>query len=114
MARKDVLLYFSQIENQYFEMLGDVKDYEAAYKNGEIDEERYTQAMSLIDTIKQNYERIAYIVFLLNAPNRDEKKAKYKKSNKKLVGALYNSSDYAIFNENADALKQLKQLLKGN
>ena len=115
MARKDVLIYFSQVENQYLEMRQDVKDYEEAYKKGEISEETYTQAMESVEIIKQNYERLAYIVFLLNAPNRDKKKEKYKKANKKLVGALSNCSDYAIFNENADALRKLKEgLKKGN
>ena len=112
MARKDVLIYFKPIEEQYLEMLADAKDYEEAYKKGLISDDQYEQAIKMIDIVKINYERIAYIVFLLNAPNRDSKKTNYNKRNAKLVGALENSSQQAVINENADALKVLRDTLK--
>lgn len=113
MARRDVLIYYTQVENQYLEMLADIKDYEAAHKSGEITDEKYNELTNMIEALKANYERLSYIMFLLNAPARDSKKAKYYKQNKKVVGALTNSSEEKIINENADILKNLKQLLKG-
>ena len=113
MARRDVLIYFKQVEDQYLEMLEDAKDYDKDHANGELSDEKYNELMSYMDVVKVNYERIAYIVFLLNAPARDKKKAKYAKQNKKLTGGLANSSLDKVLDENADALKQIKLILKG-
>ena len=112
MARKDVLIYFKQVEDQYLEMLEDVKDYDKDHAHGEISDEKYDELMGLIDRVKDNYERIAYIVFLLNAPARDRKKAKYERQNKRVFHGLENSSLYKVLDENADALKNIKKILK--
>lgn len=111
MARRDVLIYFKQVENQYLEMLEDVKDYDKDHANGELSDEKYNELMAQIDIVKVNYERIAYIIFLLNAPARDTKKSKYNAQNKKLHSGLANSSLDKILDENADALKKIKGLL---
>ena len=111
MARRDVLIYFKQVEDQYLEMLADVKDYEKDHEAGYISDEKYNELLAQIDIVKVNYERISYIVFLLNAPARDSKKSKYMKQNKKLSGGLANSSLDKVLNENADALKKIKELL---
>ena len=111
MARRDVLIYFKQVENQYLEMLEDVKDYEKDHAAGYISDEKYDELMAQIDIVKANYERIAYIIFLLNAPARDSKKTKYERQNKKLFNGLANSSLDKVLDENADALKKIKELL---
>lgn len=111
MARRDVLIYFKQVENQYLEMLDDVKDYDKDHANGELSDEKYNELMAQIDIVKVNYERIAYLIFLLNAPARDGKKAKYEKQNKKVSCGLANSSLDKVLDENADALKKIKELL---
>ena len=113
MARRDVLIYFKQVEAQYLEMLADVKDYEKDHEAGYISDEKYNELMAQIDIVKVNYERIAYIIFLLNAPARDVKKINYNKQNKKVFTGLANSSLDKILDENADALKKIKELLKG-
>lgn len=112
MARRDVISYYLDIQNQYFEMLADVKDLEEAVKNGELPEDRIAQAQEWIEVIKENYNRISYIMFLLNAPNKKEKKTKYMKQNKDLVKALEPYSETAVLDENADVLKGLKKMLK--
>lgn len=111
MARRDVLIYFKQVEDQYLEMLADVKDYEKDHEAGYISDEKYNELLAQIDIVKVNYERISYIVFLLNAPARDSKKNNYMKQNKKLSRGLANSSLDKVLNENADALKKIKELL---
>ena len=111
MARKDVLIYFKQVEDQYLEMLADVKDYEKDHEAGYISDEKYNELVAQIDIVKVNYERISYIVFLLNAPARESKKTKYVKQNKKISKGLANSSLDKVIDENADALKKIKELL---
>ena len=113
MARKDVLTYYKQVEEQYLEMLQDAKDYDEAYKNGQITEEQFNQAVKSLEIVKINYERLSFVIFLLNAPARDKKKAKYNKMNSKVLGALEDSTVNAVVDENADALKSLKEIIKG-
>lgn len=113
MARKDVLAYYKQVENQYMEMLADAKDYDKCHDNGELSDEKYNELMSLMETVKTNYERIAWIVFLLNAPGKKSKKARYNQQNRKMFTGLENSTEYKVLDENADALKNIKRLLKG-
>lgn len=38
-----------------------------------------------VNNIKDNYQRLSYILFLLYQPNKDNKKKKYEKQNKELV-----------------------------
>ena len=94
MAVKDVVNYYAQVESQYHEMLEDVKDYEQAFNTGEITEEKYEEALKLVDSIKANYERLSYIMFLLT------KRKKYKKRT---------LTENVEISENAELLRELKR-----
>ena len=94
MAVRDVINYYAQVEAQYQEMLADVKDYEQAFNTGEISEEKYEQALQLVDGIKSNYERLSYIMFLLT------KRKKYAKRSL--------TKDVEL-TENAEYLQKLKR-----
>lgn len=94
MAVRDVINYYAQVESQYQEMLADVKDYEQAFNTGEISEEKYEQALQLVDGIKSNYERLSYIMFLLT------KRKKYAKRSL--------TKDVEL-TENAEYLQKLKR-----
>ena len=112
MARRDVLAYYKQVEDQYFEMLADVKDYEKDHVAGYISDEKYEELLRQIDIVKVNYERLSWIVLLLEYPNRKAKKLNFSKQNKQLEGFIRNSSAYKVLDENADALKRIKELMK--
>lgn len=113
MARKDVINYYISVQNQYFEMLNDAKDLDDAYKNGIISQEQVEQAQDILSKLKENYDRLSYVVLLLNEPGRDSKKKSFKKQNIKVYDYLKNSNDCYIRNENEDVLKKLKSLIKG-
>lgn len=109
MSRRDIINYYIPVQNQYFEMLGDIKDYEEAHRDGFMDDETYNQAMIYAEQIKEKYEELTYIILLLNEPNRPNKKAKFKKQNKKVYDYL-STSDCYINSESDDVLKKFKEL----
>ena len=112
MAKNDVIHYYQTMEAQYFEMLQDVKDFDEALKAGIVSEEQFQQAQSLLETIKTNYERLSYIMLLLNEPRRKKKKSKFKNNHLPLYKYLEPSSKEYIEMENQDALKRFKDYVK--
>ena len=113
MAKRDVVMYFLQVQNQYQELLGDVKDLEEALKSKHIEQEQFDLAKKDIDVVKDNYERLAYIMMLLNKPQRKKKQAGEEAVNKKWYDYLKGASKEAIIDENKDALADFKKIVKG-
>lgn len=110
MAVKDVKNYYKIVEAQYFEMLNDSKDYTEALEKGLLTEEQVTEAFKMIDKVKENYLRLAYILMLLEMPQRESKKSKHKKMHSKLYdnSIVQSNNSEAIIKENADTLKNFK------
>jgi iron uptake system EfeUOB component EfeO/EfeM len=81
MSLKHVKHYYLQCQEQYFDMLNDAKDFDEALKKGLVDQEQFDQAQVLLNKIKENYERLSYIMYLFVQPNRPNKVAKFNKQN---------------------------------
>jgi iron uptake system EfeUOB component EfeO/EfeM len=115
MSLKHVKNYYLQIQEQYLQMVEDSKDFDEAVKGGFMDQAQYDQAQSMLGRIKENYERLSYIIYLFYQPNRDKKVAKFNKQNKETYNHMSNStySQEAVLNENADILKEFKKLIRG-
>lgn len=112
MAKKDVVLYFLQVQSQYMEMLDNVKELESSLKTKHIEQEQFDNIQKDIATIKENYERLVYILMLLNKPNKKKKQIKEEKVNKQWYDYLKGASKEAILNEDKDALTDFKKLVK--
>lgn len=112
MAKRDVNNYFLEVQNQYLEMLANMQDFKDAYKEGSISQEEYESALHDIELLKSNYERIAYIILLLNKPNRKDKKLSTTELS--WYNYLSGASKEAIMDENRDVLADLKVLIKRN
>ena len=84
MAKKQVIEYFVEVQNLYFEMLNDAKDFDEALQDGHVTEEQVEQAQLMLDRAKDNYERLAYILMLLNQPNRKKKVDRHINQNRML------------------------------
>ena len=110
MAKRHIIQYFLEIENQYFEMLESLKELKELYTEHKISDEAYSQVSQDVTTLKQNYERIAYILFLLGKPNRKNKQEDI--ISQSWYKALKFASKEAIVDENNDVLKHIKQLIK--
>lgn len=83
MAVKHVTEYYLTMLAQYCEEKENLKDFEQALAQGYITEDKLTEVKENFALIEENFERIKYIVFLLNKPQRKEKAGKYNKMHKK-------------------------------
>lgn len=99
---------YEQICNQYQEMVDNIKDLEESYNNGEIELERLEQYKEYILPLKQNYERWAYIMYLLKKPLKEENEPAYKKRNQRLLTTLDKSNSVEnTLAENEQIIKRL-------
>lgn len=114
MAVKDVRDYFYTMLCQYIEEKQNLADFEEALKEGHITQDQMQEAMENVSALETNYHRLVYIMYLLDMPNRKDKKPGYVKQHKtildelKRLGADINS----IKEENSDALIHFKTALE--
>lgn len=97
MAMKHLKNYYQQVEKLYLDLASELKELEEDFKKGECTEEELQNLLIPVNNIKENYQRLSYVLFLLYQPKRDEKKPKYDKENKDLV---------KYFNDNKLTMKQ--------
>lgn len=114
MAVRDVKEYYYKLLVQSAEMKADLEDFEKALKAGYITEDKLAEVKAQVDTIQTNFERVGYIMYLLELPNRKDKKVKWKKQNSNLVEhfAEAGADEEAVFDENKSALDHLRAELK--
>ena len=117
MAAKDVKEYYYKLIAQKAELEADLADFEEALKNGFITEEQMQAAKDELIPYQINLDRLTYIVYLLELPNRKAKKAKFANQNKKILNELEkrNADEQSVISENKSALdafrKEVKELL---
>ena len=114
MSVKDVKDYYYRMQAQYLEMKSDLADFEQALENDFITEDELNAVKENVAQLEANYERLSFIMYLLEMPNRSVKKDKYKIKNKKLVDALAanNAMVEQVETENKSALDTLRAELK--
>ena len=114
MAIKDVRHYFYTMLTQYVEEKQNLADFEEALKEGLITEEQMQEATDTVAGLETNYYRLAYIMYLLDMPNRKSKKDAYVRQYKPIVDELVKlGADIdSIKKENSDALVHFKAALK--
>ena len=117
MAAKDVKEYYFKLIAQKAELEADLADFEEALKNGFITEDQMQAAKDELIPYQINLDRLTYIMYLLELPNRKTKKAKFAKQNKKILDELgkRNADEQSVISENKSALdafrKEVKELL---
>ena len=113
MAVKDVRAYFYTMLSQYIEEKQNLADFEEALKDGHITQEQMQEAMENVANLETNYHRLVYIMYLLDMPNRKDKKAGYVKQYKMILDELKHlGADIdSIKEENSDALIHFKAAL---
>lgn len=108
MAVKHVKEYYNQICEQYAEMLDNIKCLEEEAAKGLVEPERIERLSLQIAPIKQNYERWAYMMYLLNQPAKKSKKKKYQENNKKLLSSIAeNNTVDSVIAENKEAMTHI-------
>ena len=110
MAIKHVRAYYERMVSDYVEMKRVLEEME------KLSEEKASVAINNIEQIREqvkvleaNYNRLSYIMFLLNQPNKEKKKSKYFKQEKKKLNKIpINDRKEAVINENTKVLETLK------
>ena len=117
MAARDVKEYYFKLIAQKAELEADLADFEEALKNGFITEDQMQTAKDELIPYQINLDRLTYIMYLLELPNRKAKKAKFANQNKKILNELEkrNADEQSVISENKSALdafrKEVKELL---
>lgn len=114
MSKKHIDEYFGQVFKDYRNMLDTLKTLEKECQEGLVEPERIEQFKANILPLMNNYERVLYIKFLYDMPNRKEKVATYKRNNKKFLESIKkeNMSEETL-KENQEVLKVIKKSVKG-
>lgn len=114
MALKDVKSYYYKMLSQYIESKNDLADFEAALKTGYITEDQLIEAKDDVEQMKNNVDRLAYILYLFELPNRKDKKVLAKKRNENLEEyfSRVEADESAVMDENLSLLTHLRETLR--
>lgn len=104
---KDFYKYYKQVSRDYNEMKSELQDMEQELVNSMVAPEQLDQMKLMIQPIKQNYEMLSYVVYLLNLPTKKQKKFRYKQQQKMLLEM--SRSEEQVLDENKKALNDLKE-----
>lgn len=108
MARRDFDSYYNKIASQLFELDKVFKELAAEADAGMVEPERLEQVKKTIEPIKNSYQTLSYIKYLLDMPARRSKRSRFAKQNKKLLNASKGSQSKDIIGKNNQILRGLK------
>lgn len=110
MSKKDFDKEYAQVENQYLEMVENLKDMEKEMAEGLVNPDLFEQMKQTIEPLLVNYRMWNYVKFILDKPNRKQKEEKYKNQNKKLMAKMKTLEETKEENNKVlDELKEYKQ-----
>ena len=109
MSIKHVKKYYHQIQSQYAQMVVYLKEFEKEASDGLIEPERVESVKKSVQVMKDNYERWAYMMYLLYTPNRKEKAAKFRNMVRMDEQVPHKNTADWILEENNKVLHDLKE-----
>lgn len=110
MARRHVVEYFLEQQSLYAEMLDMLRQYNTAYEEGYLSDEQMTSLKKEVEICRGNYEFLAYVMMLLNKPNRKNKQED--NFTKSLYNRVKGKSREAVYDESKNALADVKEILE--
>lgn len=113
MAFKDVKAYYVNVLQQYVDSKADLADFEQAVRDGNITEERLEEVKAELELVKENVDRLAYIIYLYNMPQKPKKKKRYVQENKDIIAKFKKAECDAesVYTENSSLQELIKQQL---
>lgn len=99
--------YYNQICNQYFELQQTLQDLSEEVATGMIEPDRITQLKQTILPIENSYRTLSYIKYLLNMPNKKQKRHRYESQNKNLKLQAKDRTKEDLINKNKEILRDL-------
>ena len=111
MSKKDVDNYFNEMVDSYHEMILSLKELEEEASKGLIDPDKLEQMKLAIEPLKVNYQRVSYIMYLLNKPTKKRKHKKYDSMNSNLLNSIENRNTLnAVIEENKQVISEIKKV----
>ena len=113
MSKKHVDAYYKQVCEQYMQLKKEIKDFEKECSEGMIEPEQLDNLKQNVQPLMDNYQRISYIMYLFNLPNKKDKQKSYHKVNVKKLSKLEErfSTESAI-RENSKVIEEVDKLIK--
>lgn len=109
MARKHFDDYYNKICSQFFSLNEVFDELSKEVASGMVEPERLTQLEATIAPIKNSYQTLSYIKYLLDQPVRKEKEPRYRKMNKKLLQISEGHQASDVLGKNKKILDDLKK-----
>ena len=115
MALRDVKEYYYKVQAQYLEMKADLEDFNEALRAGHITEDQLEGVKNDVFQLEQNYNRLTYVLFLLEQPRRKEKVKAFNERNESLVNYFKTeqASEEEVLEENKSVLNHLRGDMAG-
>ena len=88
MSVKHIKEYYQQVCDQCNEMIQNLKDLEEYAQTNILEPEKIDKYKEVLQPIKDNYQTLSYIIFLLNQPNKKEKQKKYNQQYKNRLAQI--------------------------
>lgn len=110
MAKKDFDEYFLKMTAQHEQYKNILKELSEEVNKGMTDIDFYDNMEKQFQPFIQNYERLKFIKFLLDQPNKKSKLPQYRKAIKNSLSHLENSnSTEEVLRENENIIKGIKR-----
>lgn len=113
MSVKHVKEYYRKICNDYKEMVNTLAEMEEYVQQNIISPEKLDNIKESVEAMKINYQRISWIMYLLQIPNKKEKQRKYEKQYQKSFDELSSTASTDIIHkENQSYIADIKNKIK--
>lgn len=111
MALRHVKEYYYKMNQQYIDLQNDLADFNQAFKDGLITIDKLDEVKNEMAQLHSNRDRLAYILFLFELPNREKKVKNKLKQDKKLVKYFKEKQAdlKAVTEENESILTSIRQ-----
>ena len=109
MSKKDFDAYYNKVYAQLNSLNDVFDDLSKEVSEGMVVPERLEELSKTIEPIKNNYQTLSYIKYLLDKPNKTSKVPKYKAANKKLLKIADSKNGEKLLNSNQEIINNLKK-----
>lgn len=109
MARKDFDAYYLQLYKQYNELKNNLAEMSQEVNEGMIPPERMKQLTATIQPVKNSFEMLSYVKYLLDKPTRKSKHEGYVKRSKNILKMSGSNTADDVIQRNQTVLESLKQ-----
>ena len=110
MSKKHFQKYYDQVCDQYHTFIEQLKVFDEECKKGIVPPEIINNVKATIAPLKNNWETLNYVMYLLNKPNKKSKEKRYENQNKNLLKNC--KTKEAVIDENQSCLEKVKEVTK--